>query len=420
MLSCPGRVCGRSKMNLERLPQIAPRICRAAKNRRKLAAIFCTPTKKQRNSGSLSGGSGNSKRTSEAIALSTLQRPDSIHLVAFIAPILQKFFLRATGCARTFADAGAFLRRTESVTGNFLPSTRQQPLMSTNGHAAPPILLTIAGFDPSCGAGTMADLKTFAAHGCYGVAAITSMTAQNTQVVEAVHNTPSAELREQLEVLIKDCDIAAVKIGMLGNRGNAVVVAEFLDAHKFAHVVHDPVMKSSSGTELLDAGGVKFVAAELLKRSSVITPNVPEAEVLTGLTIKDVAEMEAAARKIVEMGAKAVIIKGGHMERANDVLFDGTEIFQLPGERVREETLHGTGCTFAAAIAAQLASGRPLLEAATLAKAYVTKAIEKSYPTGKGPAPLDHFYRHKIEPPARGVHEVPQHGMHPAAEPAAH
>jgi hydroxymethylpyrimidine/phosphomethylpyrimidine kinase len=294
--------------------------------------------------------------------------------------------------------------------------------MSTNGHAhvAPPILLTIAGFDPSCGAGTIADLKTFAAHGCYGVAAITSLTVQNTQGVEAVHNTPSAELREQLDVLAKDCEIAAVKIGMLGNRGNAVAVGEFLDAHKFAHVVHDPVMKSSSGAELLDAGGIKYIATELLKRASVITPNVSEAETLTGLTIKDVADMEAAARKIVEMGARAVIVKGGHMERAIDVLFDGNEMVQLGGERVKTDNTHGTGCTFASAIVAQLSAGRPLVEAATLAKAYVTKAIEKGYPIGKGRVPLDHFYRQRIEPPARGVHEVPQHGLHPAAEPAAH
>src|SRR6266852_7528729 len=292
--------------------------------------------------------------------------------------------------------------------------------MSNHNNITPPILLTIAGFDPSCGAGTAADLKTFAAHGCYGVAAITSLTVQNTQGVEDVQNTPSATLRAQLEVLANDCNIAAVKIGMLGNRGNAVTVAEFLDARTFAHVVLDPVMKSSTGRELLDAGGVKFVATELLKRASVITPNVLEAEILMGMTIKDLADMEAAARKIVEMGARAVIVKGGHMGRPMDVLFDGTEVTALAGERVREETLHGTGCAFAAAIAAQLANGRPLTEAAMLAKAYVTKAIEKSYPTGKGPAPLDHFYRHKIEPPARGVHEVPQHGMHPAAEPAAH
>jgi hydroxymethylpyrimidine/phosphomethylpyrimidine kinase len=288
--------------------------------------------------------------------------------------------------------------------------------MGTNGHttAAPPILLTIAGFDPSCGAGTVADLKTFAAHGCYGVAAITSMTVQNTQGVEAVHNTPSAELREQLEILAKDCEIAAVKIGMLGNRGNALVVGEFLDAHKFAHVVLDPVMKSSSGTELLDAGGVKYVATELMKRASVFTPNVPEAEVLTGLEIKDVAAMEAAARKLVEMGAPAVIVKGGHMDRAVDVVFDGSELVQLGGDRVKTENMHGTGCTFASALTAQLAAGRGLIEAATLAKAYVTKAIEKSYAVGKGRMPLDHFYRLKIEPLARGTHELPTHGVHPA------
>src|SRR5260370_25008958 len=181
-----------------------------------------------------------------------------------------------------FVDATGYFRRwSNKIT------------MSTNGHGypAPPILLTIAGFDPSCGAGAAADLKTFAAHGCYGVAAITALTVQNTQSVEAVHNTPSAELRAQLDVLAKDCEIAAVKIGMLGNRGNAVVVAEFLDAHKFAHVVHDPVMKSSSGAELLDAAGIKFVATELLKRASGITPNVPEAQGLTGITIEDVADM---------------------------------------------------------------------------------------------------------------------------------
>lgn len=289
-----------------------------------------------------------------------------------------------------------------------------------NGHSVPPILLTISGFDPSCGAGTAADLKTFAAHGCYGVAAITALTVQNTVGVEDVHNIPSATLKAELDILAKDSQIAAVKIGMLGTRANAAAVADFLDAHKFAHVVHDPVMKSSSGTELLDDAGVKFVAAELLKRASVITPNVPEAEILAGMAIKDVGDMEAAARKIFEMGARAVIVKGGHMEKAVDVLFDGNAMMPLVGDKGKEEALHGTGCTFASAVAAHLAVGRTLLEAATLAKAYVTKAIEKAYPTGKGRLPLDHFYRQRIEPPARGVHEVPQHGLHPAAEPAAH
>jgi hydroxymethylpyrimidine/phosphomethylpyrimidine kinase len=292
--------------------------------------------------------------------------------------------------------------------------------LHSQGVVIPPILLTIAGFDPSCGAGVGADLKTFAAHGCYGIAAITSLTVQNTQGVETVHNTPASELREQLEILVKDCEIAAVKIGMLGNRGNAAVVAEFLDAHKFAHIVHDPVMKSSSGSELLDAAGIKFVASELLKRATVITPNLPEAEILTGLTIKDVADMEAAARKIAELGAQAVIVKGGHMDKAIDVLFDGTDMHPLGGDKVKLENTHGTGCTFASAITAQLAAGRSLLEATTLAKAYVMKAIEKAYPVGKGRLPVDHFYRMKIEPLARGTHEVPQHGSHPAAEPAAH
>jgi len=289
-----------------------------------------------------------------------------------------------------------------------------------NGHPAPPILLTIAGFDPSCGAGIAADLKTFAAHGCYGIAAITSVTVQNTQGVEAVHNTPTAELRAQLEALVKDSVIDAVKVGMLGNRGNAVAIAEFLDANKFPHVVLDPVMKSSSGTELLDAGGIKFLASELLKRVTVITPNIPEAETLTGMAIKELADMEAAARKLAEMGARGVIVKGGHREKPIDVLFDGNEITHLVGDKGKEETLHGTGCTLAAALTAQLAAGRSLIEAATLAKAYVTKAIEKAYAIGKGRMPLDHFYRQKIEPLARGTHEVPQHGMHPAAEPTAH
>src|SRR5881394_3441885 len=294
--------------------------------------------------------------------------------------------------------------------------------MSTNGHGhpAPPILLTIAGFDPSCGAGTAADLKTFAAHGCYGVAAITSLTVQNTQGVETVHNTPCAELRAQLEALAKDCNIAAVKIGMLGNRGNAAAVAEFLDANKFTHAVLDPVIKSSSGAELLDAGGIKFVATELFKRVNVITPNIPEAEVLTGLTIREPADMEAAARKLVEMGAHAVIVKGGHMDRAVDILFESGEMIHLAADKVKVEKTHGTGCAFSSALAAQLASGRPLFEAAALAKTYVTKAIEKGYPIGKGRVPLDHFYRQRIEPPPRGIHEVPQHGLHPAAEPAAH
>src|SRR5437660_8256687 len=149
-----------------------------------------------------------------------------------------------------------------------------------NGHSAPPILLTIAGFDPSCGAGTAADLKTFAAHGCYGIAAITSLTVQNTQGVETVHDTPSAELRAQLEALAEDCSIAAVKIGMLGNRANAAATADFLDANNFAHVVLHPILKSTGGTDRLDPPWDKFVATDSLSLGSGITSNDTEGHTL--------------------------------------------------------------------------------------------------------------------------------------------
>jgi hydroxymethylpyrimidine/phosphomethylpyrimidine kinase len=291
------------------------------------------------------------------------------------------------------------------------------------GHAngAPPILLTIAGFDPSCGAGTAADLKTFAAHNCYGLAAITALTVQSTQGAQSVHATPTATLRAQLEMLSEDSTISGVKIGMLANRANASAVAEFLDKNKFAHVVLDPVSRPTAGSaELLDAPGLKFVRDELLKRASVITPNIPEAEFLTGLEVKDLAAMKAAGLRLLEMGARAVIVTGGHLDRPVDVLCDGTNVETFGGEHVKSLNTHGSGCTFSSAIAAQLACGQHLRDAVILAKAYVTKAIEKSYQTGKGAGPLNQLFRFHQEPPARGVHEVPQHGMHPAAEPSSH
>lgn len=291
--------------------------------------------------------------------------------------------------------------------------------MNNHHHTSFPIVLSIAGFDPSCGAGTAADLKTFSANNCYGVAAITALTVQSTQGVKDVHVTPSPVLRAQLDTLADDLNIAAVKIGMLGSRANAVAVAEFLDRRNFANVVLDPVVQpSAGGPDLLDAGGVKYLADELMKRAAVLTPNIPEAALLTGIEVKDLSGMEAAARKLVERGARAVVIKGGHMDKAVDLLFDGSEAMTLGGDHVRTEHTHGSGCTFASAIAAQLALGRGLREAVMLAKAYVLKAIEAGFPIGKGPGPLDHFYRAHHEPPPRGVHEVPQHGMHPAAEPA--
>ncbi len=289
----------------------------------------------------------------------------------------------------------------------------------TNGH--PPILLSIAGFDPSCGAGIAADLKTFAAHNCYGIAAVTALTAQSTQGVKTVHPTSASVLREQLDALAGDMNIAAVKIGMLGNKANAAAVAEFLDKNRFAHVVLDPVVSPSVGdVELLDSGGVKFLREELMKRATVITPNMREAALLSGVEVKDLAGMKAAAQKLAEMGAKAVIVTGGHLEKPLDLLYENGELNSFGGDHARSENTHGSGCTFASAVAAQLALGQQLREALILAKAYVFKAIEKSYGLGKGPGPLNQLFRFHQEPPARGVHEIPQHGMHPASEPTAH
>ncbi len=290
------------------------------------------------------------------------------------------------------------------------------------GHVnpAPLILLTVAGFDPSCGAGVPADLKTFAAHNCYGIAAVTALTVQSTLGVRAVHATPAATLRAQLDALAEDSQIAAVKIGMLANRANAAAVAEFLDKNSFAHVVLDPITRPTTGEmELLDSGGVKFLRDELVKRASVITPNIAEAELLTGLEVKDVNGMKAAGQKLLEMGATAVIVTGGHLEKPTDVLCEGDQVETFGGDHVRSPNTHGSGCTFSSAIASQLAAGQHLRDALILAKAYVTKAIEKSYATGKGAGPLNQLFRFHQEPPPRGVHEVPQHGMHPAAEPAA-
>ncbi len=293
--------------------------------------------------------------------------------------------------------------------------------MGNNPASAPPIVLVIAGFDPSGGAGIAADLKTISAHNLYGVAAMTALTVQSTKGVVSVHPIPPATLRAQLDALVADVKPCAIKIGMLANRGNAQVVAEFLDSHKYTNIVLDPVIKpSSGGIDLLDAGGVKFLTEELLKRANLVTPNIAEAALLSGLPIKDLAGMEAAARKIVERGAKAVIVKGGHMDKPVDVLFDGAEMFTFGGDQVKTLNTHGSGCTFASAIASQLATGRALREAVLLAKTYVQKAIEHGYAIGKGAGPLDHFYRSHQEPALRGVHEVPQHGMHPAAEPGNH
>ena len=222
-------------------------------------------------------------------------------------------------------------------------------------NASLPVILTVAGFDPSGGAGTAADLKTFASHNCYGVAALTALTTQNTQGVSAVEPIKSTMLKICLETLLADGQIKAVKVGMLATRANAEVVREFLESNAALPGVLDPVLRSSSGMELLDAAGFEFLRDHLLERALVVT--------------------------------------GGHLEKPVDVYFDGTELEAFAADRVKSDNFHGTGCAFSSAIAANLAFGRQLRDSVMLAKAYVTEAIRKAYPVGPGRLPLNHLFR---------------------------
>jgi hydroxymethylpyrimidine/phosphomethylpyrimidine kinase len=266
----------------------------------------------------------------------------------------------------------------------------------------PPIVLTIAGFDPSSGAGITADIKTIAAHGCYGVACITALTVQSTSGVRRVEAIDPTVITETLQELTGDLPIAAVHIGMLGTTKAARAVADFLGqrsgkAGKLPNVVLDPVLKSSSGATLLDAPGTKLLIESLVPLSDVLTPNVDEAAALTGLKVTDLDEMRAAAAKLHEMGAKALVITGGHLDKAIDLLSfktkKGIEQEVFKAERQRSNSTHGTGCAFSTAMACHLALDRGLPEAALLAKTYVTAAIAAGHPLGRGTGPVHHLYR---------------------------
>jgi hydroxymethylpyrimidine/phosphomethylpyrimidine kinase len=266
----------------------------------------------------------------------------------------------------------------------------------------PPVVLTIAGFDPSSGAGVTADIKTIAAHGCYGVACITAMTVQSTAGVRRVEAVEGALVTETLEELAADIPIAAVRIGMLGSAKVVRAVVEFLGSRsdkpeKLPNVVLDPILTSSSGAELLDAAGIRVLIEELIPLADVVTPNVDEAAVLTGLKVTDLDEMRAAAAKLHQMGANAVVVTGGHLEKAIDLLSftirDGVQEEVFKAERQRSNSTHGTGCAFATAMACHLALGRGLAEAALLAKTYVAAAIAAGHPLGRGTGPVHHLYR---------------------------
>ena len=256
-----------------------------------------------------------------------------------------------------------------------------------------PSALTIGGSDPGGGAGIQADLKTFAALEVYGFSALTEVVAQNSsRVLRVAALTPSL-VAAQVEAVALERKPNAVKIGALGTAAIVKVVAASIIEHKLATPVVDPVMISSSGTRLLSKAGEAALIADLLPLARVITPNIPEARRLANLEIETTTELHEAARRLVKMGARAVIIKGGHLDAASDaidLLYDGRRFTTYRAARVAGDA-HGTGCAFSAAIAAYLARGRNLEEAVRGAKEFITSALEARFRFGNGRALLDHF-----------------------------
>lgn len=268
----------------------------------------------------------------------------------------------------------------------------------------PPVVLTIAGFDPSSGAGITADIKTIAAHGCYGVAAISAVTVQSTSSVRKVVPVDANVLIETLQELVADCQVSAVHIGMLGSGEVAAALTAFLEKARLPNVVLDTILSSTSGASLLDQQGIRVMQERLIPLAAVITPNIAEAAALTGMEVSEVEEMKQAASRLHEMGARGVVITGGHLEKAIDLLSlkgEYTQIFRA--DKIDSPNTHGTGCAFSTAITCQLALERSLSTAVLLAKAYVTAAITGSYAIGKGPGPVNHMYRMKNHPSAAGL-----------------
>ena len=256
--------------------------------------------------------------------------------------------------------------------------------------------LTIAGSDSGGGAGIQADLKTFAAFGVYGTSAITAITAQNTRGVTAVQALDPALVVAQIDAVASDFLIDATKIGMLANVAIIEAVADALARLALPHVVLDPVMVATNGDPLLEPDAAHALRERLISHVAVLTPNIPEAEVLTGLTIASVAGQREAAARLAGLGARIVVVKGGHLPgRAVDVWHDGTRFLELEAERIDTADTHGTGCTFSSALAACLAQGLSSEESARRAKTYVTGAIRNAPGLGHGHGPLDHFWNRR-------------------------
>lgn len=268
------------------------------------------------------------------------------------------------------------------------------------------VVLIIAGFDPSSGAGVTADLKTVAAHGLYGVSCITALTVQTTLSVSRSEAVRPRLLRETLDALIVDMPPGAVKIGMLGSQAIAAEVADFLEVNALKNVVLDPVLRSSSGAELLDMAGLRILRERLLGIVDVVTPNLDEVSVLTSLPVADEAGMELACKELLKLGARNIVVKGGHLPQPVDLLAIGSSngklaFHRFQNEKIETNSTHGTGCAYSTAIACHLAMGRSLEGedgAVMHARDYVASALKEAYPVGKGTGPINHFHsaRQKI------------------------
>ena len=257
-----------------------------------------------------------------------------------------------------------------------------------------PTAMTIAGSDSGGGAGIQADLKPFAALGVYGTSVLTAITAQNTMSVTAVHEIPNEMISAQISAVLTDIGADAVKTGMLASSSIIRCVTSELQRRPVPWLVVDPVMVAKSGDPLLWGDAIEALRTLLVPLASVITPNIPEAEALTGMKIDSDFQTREAARKLISMGAKSVVVKGGHREGpATDLFFDGSSFQEFTSPRIETVNTHGTGCTFASAIAAGLARRMSLLDAVALAKDYVTEAIRTSFPVGQGHGPLNHFHK---------------------------
>jgi len=260
------------------------------------------------------------------------------------------------------------------------------------------VVLTIAGSDPSGGAGVQGDLKTFAAHGVYGMAVITALTVQNTRGVTRIEPVAPDLVGEQISAVVSDLEPQAIKIGMLATGPIVRAVASVLRRHRHGRgasnpvaIVVDPVMAATGGAVLLDADGVVAIREDLLPLATVVTPNTIEAEQLTGLPVHSVVDAHRAAARLVSLGAAAAIVTGGHLDGPPvDVLFDGVRAIEFTGPRIESTDTHGTGCAFSSALAARLSLGDALEAATQHAKAYVAAAIGRAPQLGAGRGPLGH------------------------------